>query len=118
MPDLALATKTFDLSGYIELSLDGDKEALIERTRRATVTATLDGGAVADDGGFAHGDRQWDVRVQPSRDELDTLKYIIETYSQINCATREGMFTVIPQKLSTPSPLLFQLRLLVLSKDA
>lgn len=118
MPTIALASKTFDLDGFIALDLDADREALVARSRRATVTACLDGGVVADDGGYSHGDRQWDVRVRPSEEELEVLKNLVENYPTINCATKEGFFTVVPQQLTTPSPLLFQLRLLVVSKDA
>ncbi len=119
MPDVILSTKTYDIGGYIEISLEGSKEALIDRSRRAQVTKTLDGGVVVDDGGFAQGDRgPWDVRVQPSAAELEILKYLLETYQQINCATREGFFTVVPQRLTSPGPLLAQIRLLVLSKEA
>jgi hypothetical protein len=119
MPDVILASKTADIDGYIELTLDGNKEALIDRSRRVTVTPTLDGGGVVDDGGFAQVDRgPWDVRAQPSRVELETLKYLLETYGQLNCVTREGVFTVAAQRLSSPSPLLFQMRLLIVSKDA
>ena len=117
MPDVVLSAKTYDPDAYLAIDLTGDREALIERTRRATVTPTLDGGVVANDGGFSHGDRQWDVRFQPSRAELETLKYLIETYSQLDCVTKEGLFTVVPQKLTMPAPLLAQIRLLVLSKD-
>lgn len=118
MPAIALATKTYDLDGFVALDLDGDREALIPRSRRATVTATLDGGVVVDDGGFAHGDREWEVRVRPSVEELEVLKNVVENYSTINVATKEGFFTAVPQRLTTPSPLLFQLRLLIVSKDA
>ena len=118
MPDIALASKTYDLTGFVEFTLDGDREALVPRVRRTTVTATLDGGVVVDDGGYAHGDREWDVRVRPSAEELEVMKNLVENYGQINVATKEGFFTAVPQRLTTPSPLLFQLRLLVVSKDA
>ena len=118
MPDVILSTKTFDLDGYLEITLEGSREVLIERTRRASVTPTLDGGVAVQDGGFSHGDRAIDVRVMPTRNDLDTLKYIIENYSQINCAMREGFFTAVPQRLSSPSAMLAQLRLLLVSKDS
>jgi hypothetical protein len=118
VPHLALASKTFDLDGFVALDLDGDREALTPRSRRATVTATLDGAVVVDDGGFAHGDREWDVRVRPSVEELEVLKNLVENYPTISVSTKEGVFTAVPQRLTTPSPLLFQLRLLIVSKEA
>jgi hypothetical protein len=117
MPDLILSTKTYDLDGFLEITLDGSREALIERTRRAVVTQTLDGGVVVDDGGFTHGDRTIDVRMMPTREDLDVLKYLVETYAQINCSMRDGFYTAVPQRLNAPAPLLAQLRLLLISKD-
>jgi hypothetical protein len=118
MPDVILSTKTYDLDGFLEITLEGSREALLERTRRAVVTPTLDGGVAVQDGGFTHGDRTIDVRMQPTRTELTTLTYLIETYSQLNCSLRDGFYTAVPQRLSAPAPVMAQLRLLLISKDS
>jgi len=117
MLDVILSTKSFDVDGYVEISLEGSREAIIERTRRTSVVATLDGGVAVDDGGFSHGDRTLDVRVMPSRADLDILTYLVENYAQINCAMRDGFYTVVPQRLSSPSAMLMQLRILLVSRD-
>lgn len=119
MPDIALASKTFDLDGFILIDLTGDKEALVERSRiRTIVRFALDGSPITQDGGYTDNGRKWNVLLRPTRDELETLKHLIETYAELNCSTREGFFSVAPQRLSTPSPLVFQFSLTVISKDA
>ena len=118
MPDVILSTKTFDLNGYLEIDLDGDREIFVERARiRTIVSFALDGSPIREDGGFTHVGRKWDVRMKPSLDALEIMKYLIETYGSVDCSIREGMFTVVPQRISTPSPLLFQFQLVVVSKD-
>jgi len=117
MPDIILASKTYDPAGYLELDLDSDREGIAARERRTTVTPTLDGGVVAEDVGMSHGDRRWTLKARLSATEAVTLKHLHDAYAQLNITTKEGIFTCAPQRLSFAGSLA-QLQLLVISKDA
>lgn len=111
-----LSTKTYDVQGFIELSLTPDTD-LITRQRRVSSVPTLDGGVAVQDGGFAHGDRSFTLQADITADTLEILKHLHDTYAQLNLAIADGFYTTAPQRLSVnQGRALFSL--LVISKDA
>ena len=96
-----LTTIEYDPDGVVDIEkLDAASEGLEDRTRRTTVTKTLDGGVVSEDGGFAHGDRAFTVRMRVNSAQSAKLKYLLETYPKLRVSLTEGVFIVAPAILT------------------
>lgn len=110
-----LSSTVFDFSGFIELQLlpeytDG------EVRRRVNRVATLDGGAVTNDGGFSDADRTLELRWRPGTAESEAaVERMVRTYGSIVVSTRSGVFLAAPEAY-IPRAAESTLRLLVLSK--
>ena len=118
MPDLALYTTTYDPFANLELAFDTHTEGIHDRGRRVTRTPTIDGGAVLDDSGLAHADRTWIIRARVTSTQVDTLKYLIDSYGTVRAVTTEGVFTVALDTLELRGRPFATLRALVLRKEA
>jgi hypothetical protein len=118
MPALSLCTLTYDPFANLELELNAVGEGLLDRGRRITRTATIDGGAVVDDFGLSHADRTWTVRARATKLQAETLRYLVEAYGEVRAVTREGVFRVAPDTLQESTAPIVSLRLLVLRKEA
>lgn len=116
MPDFSLAALTYDPDGCLELSFAQPGEGIDDRARRVGRVQTLDGGVAVSDGGMVHGDRTFVLRARVSASQRDTLKHLYESYSQLRCATRDGLFLVANDDLKFTGNLA-TLRLLVIEKE-
>lgn len=110
-----LSPTVYDLTGWVELetlpsSTDGDLR------RRVNRVATLDGGAVINDGGFSDADRTIELRWTRDSASTDaTVQRLLQSYATLIVSTRAGVFLTAPESLSLRESEA-TLRLLVLSK--
>lgn len=109
-----LSSITADLSGHVEIkstpeTTDG------ELRRRVNRIATLDGGAVVDDGGYSEADRTIELAWQPTAALDAAVQRLLSVYSRIAVATRSGVFLAAPETY-TPGASESTLRLLVIEK--
>jgi hypothetical protein len=115
MPLATLSTTTFDTAGYIELPVNGDPVDG-ETRRRVSRIATLDGGAVVNDGGYAEADRILELTwpaVSAAREAA--VRRLVELYPQVQVATRTGVYLTALEAY-TPGADESTLRALVLRK--
>jgi len=118
MNGIGISANTYDLNGAFYLSgreLDPEKTRTnTNRERRASRTATLDGGVSIYDTGYAAGDRTMGIHIKdPSPEIIAAMNYLIETYSLLTVTTDEAAFTAIPAKFSVAEDGLATLTLLV-----
>jgi hypothetical protein len=98
---LALATLTMDPSGSMLLDLPAGTANLGDTARRISRVATLDGGAVVLDGGYTVADRTLVVDLTgQTKETIDALKYLFQTYSTLVAMTEDGAFLAAPERLS------------------
>jgi len=100
---IGLSVATADPVGARILYLDAaTRTSLDEGKRRVTRTATLDGGAVAYDAGFAVADQTWRITVRAASSTVSTfLAYLVKTYNLIRITTDQGVFSAVPSRWST-----------------
>src|SRR5574343_1266289 len=60
---------------------------------------TLDGGVVVTDSGFAHGDRDFTVKIESSKTMWNTLLAMHEVTTLLHIATDEGVFSACWESL-------------------
>jgi hypothetical protein len=112
---ISITSTTFDPDGPLILHPLPDS-AMTEVSRRVNRTATLDGGAVVNDGGYSVADRTWRLRwVLRSEAELRRLQAFVQTRSSVRVASREGCFRAIVSKARADSTRA-ELELLLLEK--
>lgn len=98
---IILSTRTFDLQGYMVLDT-APQTNFGTLSRRATRTATLDGGSSSTDLGFSWTDSVFKIVLAKLNDaDLDNLKYLVQTYPLLVMSTKEGLFEGIISALST-----------------
>lgn len=115
MPMATISAQVFDASGYVEFSLLPDVTDG-EVRRRVNRVATLDGGAVTNDGGFADADRIIDLRWQPTGVDFEAnVERMLRSYGTVNVSTRAGVFSAAPESY-LPRDGESSLRLLVIEK--
>lgn len=112
---VGISVNTFDLDGSIILDLSETPD-LAARTRRTSVVQTLDGGVVAQDGGYAHGDRQFAFILRATAEELRVLSHIFEVYGEVFVSVDEGCFLCSPRAITTVGGNEITLIFLVVSK--
>lgn len=90
----SLSTRTFDLDGAVFLSnLHPGKSELSSWRRRANRIATLDGGAYIDDLGYSPADRTIILAlVNPVRDVVDSLQYLVKNYAELTLVIPDGAY--------------------------
>ena len=90
---ISITTKTFDIIG--EALFDPDHTSdLRSNTRRASRTATLDGGCEIVDQGYSDADRTLEVRKQGVSEDLgDRLWYLFRTYSLLHFSMPDGFYS-------------------------
>lgn len=95
---IGVAAKTYDLDGAWIFQNDSASVPINRSaSRRQSRTATLDGSVSIIDFGYADGDR--DIMIienYPSREAVDFVKYILETYSLVNVCTEDGAYSAAP----------------------
>ena len=93
---IAIAAKTFDLSGYLEIDALPDS-SLGNMERRSTKVAVLDGGVAVNDGAFSHGDREMAFIYKPvSVAHDDIARRLVELHTRVHVFTSQGCFEAIP----------------------
>lgn len=112
---IGISVNQFDVDGSIVLDLT-EVPQLANRTRRTSVTQTLDGGVVAQDGGFSHGDRQFLFVLRATEEEFNILSHIFDTYGEVFVSTDEGFFLCAPRAITTVQGNELNLIFLVISK--
>ena len=92
---ISVATLTFDLLGYVEIDpLASSDYGTYER--RGSKVATLDGGVVIADFGFAHGDREFVIQFNPTEEQNTKLKYITEYYAIVEVSALGNVYRARP----------------------
>lgn len=87
----------FDLDGDAILSQDTEQnKGNKSGGRRATRTATLDGGAVVYDTGYSAADRE--MVVSTRLEYLQWLRRMSQLYSIVRLTTEEGAFQGVPER--------------------
>lgn len=89
---VVLSSLTFDPAGSVALDVQPD-QTFGESRRRMNRVATLDGGAVFNDFGFAEADRtislRWRVR---SAAQEALVERLVQLYARVHVATPRGLF--------------------------
>lgn len=98
---IGISTRIFDLNGARIFRDDELDQQYVctnrDLQRRMTRTATLDGGVSIYDTGYAVGDRDITVRVpNASKEIIDFLAYLVQTYNEITVTTDESAFIGVP----------------------
>ena len=95
---ISLSAPLYDLEGQVLLYPSPDSE-LQGGSRRVSRTPTLDGGATIVDQGMSHADRTFRI-VAPniSENKYNTVWYLLRTYSLVNIATRDGLYSGVIQR--------------------
>ena len=98
---IALSTLTIDPFGAQLLHLQPGGASLGDTARRISRIATLDGGASILDGGYTITDRTIVIDLAgQTRETIDALKYLCETYSALIVLTEDGAFRAAPERVS------------------
>lgn len=106
MAIVSVCALTFDPAGAIAVeSLDPERSELGAITRRATRTATLDGGATIYDAGYTAADRTVTLRLRPDApaSEVEALRHVVKTHSSCVLALPDGIFLACPSGLNFAS---------------
>jgi hypothetical protein len=110
-----LSTPTFDPDGYVELQVRNTTTPG-ETRRRVNRIATLDGGVVINDFGYAEADRTlqiaWPASSRATEQAVDRL---VQLHDRVQVSTRAGVFLAAPESY-TPGAEESTLRLLVIEK--
>lgn len=97
----SFATKTFDISGAVQIHAAATTTSG-ELRRRANKVQTLDGGVAINDRGFSHGDREIIISFRPeSKAQNESISRLVELYDIIEVTNSEGVFDAIPIAFTT-----------------
>lgn len=111
---VALSTVDWDPDGHITIDATPDTTEGAAR-RRITRSATLDGGAVFNDFGFADADRTITIKWEPNRAIDDAVERMVELHGRIVVSVGKGVYLAAPE-LYQPGTDQSSLRLLVAAK--
>jgi len=90
---IGIAATQFDVLGAVVFKEDMAESDMESLSRRGSKAKTLDGGVYIEDLGFSDSDRDFKIKVNnPTIAQVDTLKYLVRTYSTLLFACREGVF--------------------------
>lgn len=88
---ISLNAPSYDPIGI--LVIEGEPEDLYTARRRATVTATLDGGYSAYDTGYSTSDRVVRMNIRNARlEQVAVIDYLVQLYPRLIVSTRAGCF--------------------------
>lgn len=100
MTTIAISTLEADPRGALLLRTNRGRTQLGEWARRATRTATLDGGAVVVDAGFSHADRTVLVDLSDQSQEIiEDAQWIVEAYGSVILMLPDGAYRATPQRV-------------------
>jgi len=95
---ISLSTPTFDLAGHVRID-ELPETDYGETVRRVSRQKTLDGGVVANDSGYAVGDRTMRVRWRlTSLAQFRSVERLVQTCPQLTVSTRDGVFMAAPER--------------------
>lgn len=90
---ISIASRAFDLNGSFLITNREARIRLGTVARRATKTATLDGGTSVYDTGVSPGDREFEIQINnPTKALISQIKYLIENHSEFTISTIDGLF--------------------------
>ena len=91
---IGISTITFDWDGSFILTNRDANLRLGSMGRRASKTATLDGGVYVYDTGLSQGDREFDVQlINPTKELVNKIKTLMANHSSFLIVIGEGAFT-------------------------
>lgn len=112
---ITLATLSADPQGYVEIMAVGTQTAG-EQGRRVSRIATLDGGAVVNDGGFSDADRTVEITWRPLSAEGEAaVARLVRYYAQASVSLPDGVYRGALEALN-PGAAESRLRVLLLEK--
>lgn len=95
-----IASTTFDLNGHLVIDPLGSSD-FGTTSRRTNKVATLDGGVAVNDGGFAHGDKDFTIDWRTRDATFEALAVgVVENYATVYVTTRDGCFLATPASYS------------------
>ncbi len=94
--NIGLSAIDFDPDGARVMCLLGDPAVLHTGRRRATRTATLDGGCVVYDTGYADADRSISIETEGSYQTW--IEYMVRAYRLVRLSTADGVFLAVPAR--------------------
>lgn len=96
---IGISTTTYDLDGT-RVFQNTETSETQKITRRVSRVATLNGGAVLDDGGYAAGDRTIELKqARASQDDIDFCNYVLKNYATVILSCPEGAFVCAPSQV-------------------
>lgn len=100
---IGLATPTYDPAGHGMYRDDpSTQDSARSYQRRATRTATLDGGSVVADTGFSDADRTVTISLPDAPPEaIELMSRLVRYYSTITVSLRDGCFSAVPSRTWT-----------------
>jgi hypothetical protein len=108
---ISLNAPTFNPIGSIRFKESPDD--LYQAQRRASVTATLDGGVSVYDTGYSVADRTIRVRIRNATlEQVGAVAYLIELYPRLIVSTRAGCFAALVEYATQRTDLTISLRFL------
>jgi hypothetical protein len=108
---ISLNAPTYDPLGTLVLHKEPDD--LFQAQRRASVTATLDGGVSVYDTGYSVADRTIRLRVRDAtRGQIGAISYLIELYPRLIVSTRAGCFWALCEYSTNQRTLSISMRFL------
>lgn len=117
MPQVSLSALVYDPDGCLDLTLENGSEGIEDGTRRVERVPTLDGGVSMAYGGRVHGDDTLILRVRVSQSKRETLQHLYDTYPEIRCVTRRGLFLAAFDGALKLTGNLATIRLLIIRKE-
>jgi hypothetical protein len=108
---IALSTEVQDVIGdRVFPDADRYKNLNESGSRRCTRTATLDGGCEVYDTGYSDSDRIAVINDENATQEMiDYVKYLIQNYSSIVVALKDGVFRGVPSEFTADNGLNFKI---------
>ena len=92
-----LTTPTFDPAGVVTLDLLPES-SIGDTRRRLNRIATLDGGAVFNDFGYAEADRTIELKWAPTSAETEAnVDRLVQLYAQLRLSMASGCYLVAPE---------------------
>jgi hypothetical protein len=97
---VGISSHTYDLEGSFLLEILPGQSKLTDFERRVERTATLDGGAAVNDGGFSHGDRTIILACEPGEETAEALQQFFQDYANCVLTLSDGCFDAYFQDLT------------------
>lgn len=95
---IGIAAYLFDSAGALMLRVPDDAGDLDRGQRRLAKTATLDGGAVIEDQGYAPADDTLQFALQaPSAAVRATLRHLLRDHALVTVSTPSGVYLAAPE---------------------